>query len=155
MTAYSFQGLLVDVKAYNWHMSAPVDTTLTSAGVDGTSTQISVGTIVADGGTGYIDVAQAASTTYLGVMNETRPISSATDNRSATYTWAGVVRVSTNGDSGAVLVGSRLMCGATGHVDVVTAAGVTAAETAVQFGRSLEATANTSATIIMAYICMA
>ncbi len=155
MTAYSFSGLLVDVKAYNWHMSAPVKSSLASAGVDGTSTQISVGTVVADAASGTIDVAQAASTTYLGVMNETRPVGSSTDNRSATYTWAGVVRVSTNGDSSAILVGSRLMCGATGHVMLVTAAGASAAETARQFGRSLEATANTSATIIMAYICMA
>ncbi len=152
MTAYSFQGLLVDVKAYNWHMSAPVDTTLTSAGLDGSSTQISVGTVVMDGGSGYIDVAQADSTTYLGVMNETRPLSSSTDNRSATYTWAGVVRVKTTAAN--VSIGAHLKCAATGSVVAITEATL-ATHHNIAFGRALEAVTDSAATIIMAYINMA
>lgn len=152
MTAYSFQGLLVDVKGYNWHMSAPVDTTLTSAGLDGSTTQISVGTVVMDGGAGLIDVAQADVKTYLGVMNETRPLSSSTDQRSATYTWAGVVRVKTTAAN--IAIGNHFKCAANGAVVAITETTLTDHHN-IAFGRALEAVTDGAATIIMGYINMA
>jgi len=149
MTSYNFTGLLVDVKAYNWHMSARPDTTL-SANYDTLTTTIPVGGIVVPGTVaGTVDNAGADATNFLGVCNESR---SAGDVRPATYTWAGVVRVMTNGNT--ILVGSRLKCGAEGKVALVAAAGATAADTALQFGRALEASTSDE-DVIMAYINMA
>ena len=150
MTSYNFQGLLVDVKAYNMHMSAKPDTTLNN-NYDTVATTIPVGGIVMPGTVaGSIDNATTGITTYLGVATETR---NAADVRPLTYTWAGVVRVIT--DNSAIIVGSRLMCGAEGKVKLVTAAGAAVAESAIQFGRALEANAGADETIIMAYINMA
>ena len=150
MTSYNFQGLLVDVKATNWHMSAKPDTTL-SANYDTLTTTIPVGGIVIPGTVaGTVDNAGTGATDFLGVANETRL---AGDTRPVTYTWAGVVRVIT--DDSAIIVGSRLMCGAEGKVKLVTAAGAAVAETAIQFGRALEANSSADETIIMAYINMA
>ena len=149
MTSYNFQGLLVDVKSTNWHMSARPDTTL-SNNYNTLATYILVGGIVVPGTVaGTVDNAGADATDYLGVANETRL---AGDSRPVTYTWAGVVRVIT--DDSAILVGSRLKCGAEGKVKLVTAAGATASDTALQFGRALEANGSADETIIMAYICM-
>ena len=150
MTAYSFSGLLVDVKAYNWHMSALPDATLNN-NYNTVATQILVGGIVIPGASAsVVDNAGTGATDYLGVANETR---NAGDTRPVTYTWAGVVRVIT--DNSAILVGSRLMCGVEGKVKLVTAAGGAVAETAIQFGRALEANGSADETIIMAYINMA
>jgi hypothetical protein len=150
MTSYNFQGLLVDVKATNWHMSAKPDTTLNN-NYDTVATTIPVGGIVMPGTvTGTVDNATTGIATYLGVANETR---NAGDSRPVTYTWAGVVRVIT--DNSAIIVGSRLMCGAEGKVKLVTAAGAAVAESAIQFGRALEANGGVDETIIMAYINMA
>lgn len=151
MTAYSFQGLLVDVKAYNMHMSAPVDSTLNN-NYNTEATQILVGGIVIPGAdTGSIDNAGADATDYLGVMNETRPKGSSSDLRQATYTWLGVVRVITN--NSAIVVGSKLKCAAEGKVAVV--ADGTVGEHVKAFGRALEANGSVDETIIMAYINMA
>jgi len=153
MTAYNFQGLLVDVKGYNWHMSAPVDATLNN-NYDTEATQILVGGIVIPGAdSGSVDNAGADATNYLGVANKSFPAGTTNDKRQLTYTWAGVVRVIT--DNSAILVGSRLKCGAEGKVSLVAAAGATAADTAIQFGRALEANGSVDETIIMAYINMA
>ncbi len=150
MTSYNFQGLLVDVKAYNWHMSAKPDTTLNN-NYDTVATTIPVGGIVIPGAVaGTVDNAGASATDYLGVATETR---NAADTRPLTYTWAGVVRVIT--DNSAILVGSRLMCGAEGKVTLVTAAGASAAEHFISFGRALEANGSAPETIILAYINMA
>ena len=150
MTSYNFQGLLVDVTAYNMHMSARPDTTLNN-NYDTVATTIPVGGIVMPGTVaGTIDNATTGIATYLGVATETR---NAADVRPLTYTWAGVVRVIT--DNSAIIVGSRLMCGAEGKVKLVTAAGAAVAESAIQFGRALEANAGADETIIMAYINMA
>jgi len=150
MTSYNFQGLLVDVKAYNWHMSAKPDTTL-SNNYDTVATTIPVGGIVVPGTVaGTVDNAGADATDYLGVATESR---NAADTRPLTYTWAGVVRVITN--NSAILVGSRLKCAAEGKVALVAAAGATPGDTAIQFGRALEANGSVDETIIMAYINMA
>ena len=146
MTAYSFQGLLVDVKSYNWHMSAPVDSALLGA-----ATSIPVGMVVVPGGdAGSIDIADTDATNYLGIMNETRPLGTSTDKRSASYTWAGVVRVQLNTTN--VLVGSYLKCGAAGVVALADKSNI--ADVTKSFGRSLEET-TTDGAIIMAYINMA
>lgn len=151
MTAYSFQGLLVDVKAYNWHMSAPVDATLNN-NYNTEATQILVGGIVIPGAdTGSIDNAGADATDYLGVMNESRPAGTSSDKRQATYTWAGVVRVITN--NSAILVGSYLKCGAEGKVALADK--TVLADVTKSFGRALEANASADETIIMAYLNMA
>jgi hypothetical protein len=150
MTGYNFQGLLVDVKAYNWHMSASPDTTLNN-NYNTEATQILAGSIVIPGtAAGTIDTAGTEATDYLGVATKTL---AAGDARAITYTWAGVVRVIT--DASAILVGSRLKCGVEGKVKLVTAAGADAAGTALQFGRALEANSSADETIIMAYINMA
>jgi len=150
MTSYNFQGLLVDVKAYNWHMSAKPDTTLNN-NYDTVATTIPVGGIVIPGTVaGTVDNAGANATDYLGVATESR---NAADTRPLTYTWAGVVRVIT--DNSAILVGSRLKCGAEGKVSLVAAAGATPGDTAIQFGRALEANSSVDETIIMAYVNMA
>lgn len=154
MTAYNFQGYLVDVKGYNWHMSAPVDSTLNN-NYDTEATQILVGSILVPGATvsGSVDTAGADATNYLGVANKSMDAGTSTDNRQLTYTWAGVVRVIT--DNSAILVGSKLHCGAEGKVTLTTAAGASAAETHISFGRALEANGSVDETIIMAYINMA
>ncbi len=153
MTAYNFQGLLVDVKGYNWHMSAVPDSAL-NASLDATTTDIQVGAVVEVGVTvtGSIDNAQADSTTVVGVANKTLP---AGDSRSLEYTWAGVVRVMTN--ASAILVGSQIKAAANGKVALCSLAGNDAADLAAHilgFGRALEANASTDGTIIMAYIFM-
>lgn len=148
MTAYSFSGLLVDVKAYNWHMSARPDSTLNN-NYDTVATTIPVGGIVIPGATAsVIDNAGADATDYLGVANETR---NANDTRPLTYTWAGVVRVIT--DNSAVIVGSYLKCGAEGKVSLADK--TVLADVTKSFGRALEANGSVDETIIMAYINMA
>jgi hypothetical protein len=152
MTAYSFSGLLVDVKGYNWHMSAKPDTTL-NASLSGASTSIEVGAVVEAGtASGTIDNAQVGSTTALGIANKTLP---AGDGRPLEYTWAGVVRVMT--DNTAILVGSKISAAASGKVKLVSMAGDDAADLAAHilgFGKALEANGSVDGTIIMAYIFM-
>jgi len=152
MTAYSFSGLLVDVKGYNWHMSAKPDAAL-NASLSGATTSIEVGAIVEQGAdTGGIDNAQVGSTTVLGVANKTE---AAGDGRPIEYTWAGVVRVMT--DNTAILVGSKISAAANGKVKLVSMAGNDAADLAAHilgFGKALEANGSVDGTIIMAYIFM-
>lgn len=148
MTAYSFSGLLVDVKAYNWHMSAPVDATLNN-NYNTEATQILVGGLVIPGAdAGSIDNAGADAADVLGVMNESRPAGTATDKRSVSYTWAGVVRVITDGS--AITVGSGLSPAAEGKVKVE--AQDTVAHHALRIGKALEANGSSDETIIMAYV---
>jgi len=148
MTSYNFSGLLVDVKATNWHMSAKPDTTL-SNNYDTVATTIPVGGVVVPGTVaGTVDNAGVDATDYLGIATETR---NAADTRPVTYTWAGVVRVMTN--NSAVVVGSKIKCAAEGKVAVV--ADGTIGEHVLAFGRALEANGSVDETIIMAYINMA
>ena len=149
MTAYNFSGLLVDVKAYNWHMSAKPDTTLNN-NYDTVATTIPVGGIVIPGtATGTVDNAGNGATDYLGVATETR---NAADTRPLTYTWAGVVRVVT--DNSAIVVGDHIACAAEGKVKTITEATLDGHHN-ISFGRALEANSSTDETIIMAYINMA
>lgn len=145
MTAYSFSGLLVDVKAYNWHMSARPDATLNN-NYNTVATTIPVGGIVIPGASAaVVDNAGADATNYLGVATETR---NADDERPLTYTWAGVVRVIT--DNSAILVGSYLKCGAEGKVTLSDK--TVLADVTKSFGRALEANGSVDETIILAYV---
>lgn len=147
MTRYSFESNLVDVKAYNWHMSAlPHATTIGTDFNGAVDTTIPAGTILIAGASGSVIIGGAGATDALGVANYTRNVG---DQRPLTYTWAGVVRVMANGDT--FLVGSRIKAGANGKVALVNAAGGTPGDTAVQFGRALEAS-TVDKTIIMAYV---
>lgn len=148
MTSYNFQGLLVDVKSTNWHMSAKPDTTLNN-NYDTVATTIPVGGIVMPGTVaGSIDNATTGITTYLGVATETR---NAADTRPLTYTWAGVVRVIT--DNSAIVVGCHIGAGAEGKVILCSDADI--ANHKIAFGRALEANGSIDETIIMCYINMA
>ncbi len=149
MTSYNFQGLLVDVKSTNWHMSAKPDTTLNN-NYDTVATTIPVGGIVIPGTVaGSIDNAGAGAVDYLGVATETR---NAADTRPLTYTWAGVVRVITT--NGTFTVGCHIACGAEGKVAPITEATLSGHHN-IAFGRALEACTGADETIIMAYINMA
>jgi len=147
MTAYNFQGLLVDVKGYNWHMSALPLAAVLNTSLDAAHTGIDVGALVEDGGSGYIDNAQNNSTKVLGVANETRAEG---DTRPLQYTWAGVVRVMTN--NSAIVVGSPLK--ASTDAKVALCLTYTNANHALGFGKALEANGSADGTIIMAYIFM-
>ena len=148
MTSYNFQGLLVDVKAYNMHMSAKPDTTLNN-NYDTVATTIPVGGIVMPGTVaGTIDNATTGIATYLGVATETR---NAADVRPLSYTWAGGVRVIT--DNSAIVIGCHIGAGAEGKVILCSDADI--ANHKIAFGRALEANGGVDETIIMSYINMA
>jgi len=146
MTAYSFSGLLVDVKAYNWHMSAPLNAVPGATHTTAGTATIDAGAIVMDDGAGGLQNAlDASGALALGVMNETRAYS-ASDNRQATYTWAGVVRVIT---SEAVTLGNHIRAEDAGKVQPVDDTLI--AEHVLAFGKALE-TAGAGDVIIMAYV---
>lgn len=100
---YSFEGVAVDIKADNKHISArPASGTLNADNTTATD-QIGVGTIVIIDSSGRLNNAtQAAETQAVGIATETRD---ADDARPCTVTYFGVVRVMA---SAAIALGAAL-----------------------------------------------
>ena len=96
MTRYNFEGNLVDKKAWNQHMSAQPDTTVTAAGASAftlaTVGDIPAGAILIPGTTaGRVDISVGADDeTLLGIATYTRQQN---DVRPLTYTVFGFVEM--------------------------------------------------------------
>ena len=109
MTSYNFEGNLVDKKAWNQHMSAQPDTTVTAAGASAftlaTVGDIPAGAVLIPGTTaGRVDISVGAvDETMLGIATYTRQQN---DVRPLTYTVFGYIEMI----AGDVIAVGDLLC---------------------------------------------
>ena len=141
MTDYSFQGIIVDIKADNSHASARVIATATAQDdLSGGKTMISAGAVVVSNGV-FIDIGAADAHNVVGIANQTRAVG---DSRPLTYTRKGMVHAIK--DATAITAGDRLKVGAQG---MVTPAPADGSEAPHEIGKALETSTGAVGTIIV------
>ena len=141
MTDYSFQGIIVDIKADNSHASARViATALSNIDLKGDLLQISAGAVVISNGV-FLDVGAADAHNIVGIANQTRAVG---DSRPLTYTRKGMVHAIK--DAVAITAGDRLKVGAQG---MVTPANANGSEAPHEIGKALETSAGAVGTVIV------